>query len=94
MFLEGNTSILLVRTSIDDKCFVKVVTVQFTVFVGNHTKREIICFIVMQRCPICKPYPESFFSLYLSSQTDVAEICRSFVGNGRYIQEHARFIAY
>ena len=55
MFLEGNTSILLVRKSIDDKCFVKVITAQFTVFVGNHTKREIICFIVMQPCPICKP---------------------------------------
>ena len=39
MFLEGNTRILQVQKSIDDKCFkvgfVKVVTVQFTVFEGN-----------------------------------------------------------
>ena len=70
MFLEGNTSILLVRKSIDDKCFVNVITVQLTVFVGNHT---------------------NFFSLDLSCRTNVAEICRSLVGNGQYTQEHARF---
>ena len=38
--------------------------------------------------------PESFFSLDLSCQTNVAEICRRLVGNGRYTQEHARFVAY
>ena len=54
VFLEG----IPVRKSFDNKYFVgKVKTVELTLL-GNHTyvaKREIICFIIMQPCHICKP---------------------------------------
>ena len=46
------------RNPVDNECFVKVISVQFTIFVDNHAcvpKREIICFIIIQPCPIRKP---------------------------------------
>ena len=55
MFRGGNTSIFLVRKTIDNEHFVKSMTVQFAVFLGNHAyvaKREVIYFIIMQACPV------------------------------------------
>ena len=80
---DGTFSILLVRKSIDDKCFVKVITVQFTVFVGNQTKREIICFTVMQRCPICKPcIPKASFHWICLAKRTLRKFVVVWLGTG------------
>ena len=95
MFLEGNTSILLVRKSIDDKCFVNVITVQFTLFVGNHTKREIICFILMQPCPICEPsIPKASFHWICLAKRTLRKFVVSWLGTGGISMNMHVFFSY